>query len=54
MIRWHIGHIFKHRNTDGDRSKRDRNRHKQKIEKAIKDGIHDIVAEESIIGNNGK
>ena len=28
--------------------------HKKKIEKAIKDGIKDVVAEESIIGQNGK
>jgi len=37
-----------------DRSASDRRRHKQKIEKAIKEGIHDIVAEESIIGQDGK
>ena len=36
------------------RSASDRRRHKEKIEKAIKDGIHDIVAEESIIGQDGK
>ena len=27
---------------------------KKKIEKAIKEGIHDIIAEESIIGKSGK
>jgi len=37
-----------------DRSAADRARHKKKIEKAIKEGIKDVVAEESIIGQNGK
>ncbi len=46
--------IFKKHNTNADRSASDRRRHKEKIEKAIKEGIHDIVAEESIIGQNGK
>jgi len=46
--------IFKKHNTNADRSASDRRRHKEKIEKAIKDGIHDIVAEESIIGQSGK
>ena len=46
--------IFKKHNTNADRSASDRRRHKQKIEKAIKEGIHDIVAEESIIGQSGK
>ena len=46
--------IFKEHKTVADRSASDRRRHKQKIEKAIKDGIHDIVAEESIIGQDGK
>ena len=46
--------IFREHKTIADRSARDRKRHKQKIEKAIKDGIHDIVAEESIIGKDGK
>jgi uncharacterized sporulation protein YeaH/YhbH (DUF444 family) len=32
----------------------DRRRHKHKIEKAIREGIHDIVADESIIGQDGK
>ena len=49
-----MGSVFSHHNTNADRSAGDRRRHKQKIEKAIKDGIHDIVAEESIIGQNGK
>ena len=46
--------IFKKHETIADRSASDRRRHKQKIEKAIKEGIHDIVAEESIIGQDGK
>ena len=46
--------IFKKHSTNADRSATDRRRHKEKIEKAIKEGIHDIVAEESIIGQDGK
>tara|TARA_B100000900_G_C20598714_1_gene724564 strand:+ start:175 stop:1347 length:1173 start_codon:yes stop_codon:yes gene_type:complete len=46
--------IFKKHSTNADRSATDRRRHKEKIEKAIKEGIHDIVAEESIIGQSGK
>jgi len=46
--------IFKHHKSSGDRSAPDRSRHKGKIEKAIKEGIHHIVAEESIIGQDGK
>ena len=46
--------IFREHKTIADRSARDRKRHKGKIEKAIKEGIHDIVAEESIIGKDGK
>ncbi len=46
--------IFREHKTIADRSARDRKRHKHKIEKAIKEGIHDIVAEESIIGKDGK
>ena len=49
-----MGSVFSHHSTNADRSASDRRRHKKKIEKAIKDGIHDIVAEESIIGQNGK
>lgn len=45
---------FNEHKTVADRSASDRRRHKQKIERAIKDGIHDIVAEESIIGQDGK
>lgn len=46
--------IFREHKTTADRSASDRSRHKQKIEKAIKEGITDIVAEESIIGQDGK
>lgn len=46
--------IFKKHKTIADRSAGDRARHRKKIEKAIKEGIHDIVAEESIIGESGK
>jgi len=46
--------IFKEHKTIADRSASDRRRHKEKIEKAIKEGIYDIVAEESIIGQDGK
>jgi len=46
--------IFKKHKTIADRSAADRARHRKKIERAIKDGIHNIVAEESIIGESGK
>jgi len=46
--------IFRKHKTVADRSAADRARHKKKIEKAIKAGIKDVVAEESIIGQNGK
>lgn len=46
--------IFKKHKTIADRSAGDRGRHRKKIEKAIKEGIHNIVAEESIIGESGK
>tara|TARA_B100000424_G_scaffold228149_1_gene189204 strand:+ start:355 stop:1560 length:1206 start_codon:yes stop_codon:yes gene_type:complete len=46
--------IFREHNTNADRSASDRRRHNKKIEDAIKDGVHNIVAEESIIGQDGK
>ena len=49
-----MGSVFSHHSTHADRSAGDRRRHKKKIERAIRDGVHDIVAEESIIGQNGK
>ncbi len=45
--------VFSTHKTSADRSASDRRRHKQKIEKAIREGIHDIVADESIIGQAG-
>ena len=45
---------FKEHKTIADRSASDRRRHKKKIEDAIKDGVHNIVADESIIGQDGK
>jgi len=46
--------VFREHKTVADRSASDRRRHKKKIHRAIKEGIHDIVAEESIIGQDGK
>ncbi len=46
--------VFKTHKTNADRSATDRSRHKKKIDRAIKEGIHDIIAEESIIGQDGK
>ena len=46
--------IFKEHKTIADRSASDRSRHKRKIEKAIRDGVTDIIADESIIGQDGK
>ena len=46
--------IFREHKTIADRAASDRTRHRQKIEKAIKESIKDVVAEESIIGQSGK
>ena len=46
--------IFKEHKTSADRSASDRRRHKQKIEKAIREGVHHVIADESIIGQDGK
>ena len=46
--------IFREHKTIADRSASDRRRHKQKIDKAIREGIHHIVADESLIGQDGK
>ena len=46
--------VFKEHKTHADRSASDRRRHKQKIEKAIREGIYHVVADESIIGQEGK
>tara|TARA_R100001443_G_scaffold92723_1_gene99365 strand:+ start:2886 stop:4076 length:1191 start_codon:yes stop_codon:yes gene_type:complete len=45
---------FKEHKTIADRAAGDRTRHRKKIERAIKDSIRDVVAEESIIGQSGK
>jgi sporulation protein YhbH len=45
---------FTEHKTHADRSASDRRRHNKKIEKAIKEGIHHIVSDESIIGKDGK
>jgi len=46
--------IFRKHKSIVDRSASDRARHKKKIEKAIKESIKDVIAEESIIGQDGK
>jgi len=46
--------VFRKHKSIADRAASDRLRHKKKIEKAIKESIKDVVAEESIIGQNGK
>ena len=46
--------IFRNHKTSADRSATDRNRHKKKIKRAIRDGVHNIVSDESIIGQDGK
>lgn len=45
--------IFRTHRSQSDRSASDRSRHRDKMEKAIKGGITDIIAEESIIGQDG-
>ena len=45
--------IFREQKRVADRSASDRRRHKKKIERAIRDGVHHIVADESIIGQDG-
>lgn len=46
--------IFRKHKSIVDRAASDRSRHKKKIDKAIKESIKDVIAEESIIGQNGK
>jgi len=46
--------IFREHQPGADRSASDRKRHKKKIDKALREGIKDVVAEESIIGKDGK
>lgn len=38
----------------GDRTIGDRDRHKEKVREYLKEGIHEAIAEESIIGRSGK
>ena len=45
---------FRKHKSVADRSASDRSRHKKKIEEAIKEGVHHIVSDESIIGKDGK
>jgi len=45
--------VFRKHKSIVDRAASDRGRHKKKIEKAIKDSIRDVIADESIIGQNG-
>ena len=46
--------VFRKHKSIVDRAASDRERHKKKIDKAIKESIKDVIAEESIIGQNGK
>jgi uncharacterized protein len=46
--------VFRKHKSIVDRASSDRSRHKKKIDKAIKDSIKDVIAEESIIGQHGK
>ncbi|MAF24413.1 sporulation protein YhbH [bacterium] len=46
--------IFRNHKTSADRSASDRVRHKSKIRKAIREGVYNIVSDESIIGQDGK
>ena len=46
--------VFRKHKSIVDRAASDRSRHKKKIDRAIKESIKDVVAEESIIGQNGK
>jgi len=45
---------FTEHKTVADRAATDRRRHRTKIEEAIKKGVTDVIAEESIIGKDGK
>ena len=44
---------FREHKSSADRSAADRKRHKAKIDKAIREGIKDVIADESIIGQDG-
>ena len=45
--------VFKEHKSHADRSASDRRRHREKIDKAIREGVTDIISDESIIGQNG-
>lgn len=45
--------VFREHKTTADRSASDRRRHKAKIQEAIRRGIYEVVADESIMGQNG-
>lgn len=45
--------IFREHKSIADRSATDRERHKKLLDRAIKDGLQEAVAEESIIGQSG-
>jgi len=45
--------IFREHKSSADRSAADRKRHKAKIDKALREGIKDVIADESIIGQDG-
>jgi uncharacterized protein len=45
--------IFREHKSTGDRSAIDKKRHKEKIKEALKEGVKNIIAEESIIGQSG-
>jgi len=45
--------IFREHKSSADRSAADRKRHKRLVDKAIKDSIEDVIADESIIGQQG-
>ena len=45
--------VFRKHKSIVDRAASDRSRHKKKIEKAIKESIKDVIADESIIGQDG-
>ena len=46
--------VFRKHKSIVDRAASDRVRHKKKLDRAIKESIKDVIAEESIIGQDGK
>ncbi len=45
--------IFKQHKASAERTTNKKTRHKDKIKRAIREGVHHIVSDESIIGKNG-